>query len=132
MGIIKSSHDQSLYVSGPKDLNGKGKQQKKLKSKFEAPKPKVKNQQHEEPSNSKKNKNKGHHGKEKVKCLYRGKRFHPKHACMKKKLDEATSILGKNHINIPEIFRRRDQQDREPQHEKGHASWKSLRSPNNY
>ena len=40
---------------------------------------------------------------------------------MKKNLDEATSLLERNHINIPEIFQRRDQQDREPQHERGHA-----------
>ena len=40
---------------------------------------------------------------------------------MKKKLDEATSILERNHINLQERFRRRDQQDREPQHERGHA-----------
>ena len=26
MGIIRSSHDQALYASGPKYLNGKGKQ----------------------------------------------------------------------------------------------------------
>ena len=41
MGIIRSSRDQALYVSGPKDLKGKGKQQKNLKNKFKAPKPKV-------------------------------------------------------------------------------------------
>ena len=40
---------------------------------------------------------------------------------MKKKLDEATSFLERNHINLLEIFQRRDQQDREPQHERGHA-----------
>ena len=40
---------------------------------------------------------------------------------MKKKLDEATSLLERNHINLLESFQRRDQQDREPQHEKGHA-----------
>ena len=40
---------------------------------------------------------------------------------MKKKLDEATYLLEINHINLPESFRRRDQQDREPQHERGHA-----------
>ena len=40
---------------------------------------------------------------------------------MKKNLDEATSLLERNHINLPESFWRRDQQDREPQHEKGHA-----------
>ena len=40
---------------------------------------------------------------------------------MKKKLDEITSLFERNHINILESFRRRDQQDREPQHEKGHA-----------
>ena len=40
---------------------------------------------------------------------------------MKKKLDESISLLDKNHINLLEIFRRRDQQDREPQHERGHA-----------
>ena len=40
---------------------------------------------------------------------------------MKKKLDEATSLLERNHINLLESFRRRDHQDREPQDEKGHA-----------
>ena len=41
MGIIISSHDQALHVSGPKDLKGKGKQQKNPKTKFKAPKPKA-------------------------------------------------------------------------------------------
>ena len=40
---------------------------------------------------------------------------------MKKNLDEATPLLERNHINLLESFRRRDHQDREPQHEKGHA-----------
>ena len=40
---------------------------------------------------------------------------------MKNKLDEDTSLLEKNHINLLESFRRRDQQDREQQHERGHA-----------
>ena len=31
MGIIRSSHDQALHVSRPKDLKGKGKQQKNKK-----------------------------------------------------------------------------------------------------
>ena len=39
---------------------------------------------------------------------------------MKKKLDEATSLLEKNRINLSKSFRRRDQQDQEPQHERGH------------
>ena len=55
------------------------------------------------------------------KCSYCRKGFHPKHAYMKNKLDESTSLLERNHINLPEIFWRRDQQDREPHHEKGHA-----------
>ena len=121
MGIIRPSRDQALHVSGPKDLKGKGKHQKKPKTKFKAPKPKVEKQSHEEPFNSKKNKSKGHHGKENVKCSYYRKGFHPEHACMKNKLDEATSLLERNHINFLEIFWRRYQQDREPQHEKGHA-----------
>ena len=121
MGIIRSSHDQALHFSGPKDLKGKGKQQKNPKTKFDAPKPRVENQQHDESFASSKKKGKGHHGKEKVKCSYCGKGFHPEHGCIKKKLDEATSLLEKNHINLPEIFWRRDQQDREPHHEKGHA-----------
>ena len=40
---------------------------------------------------------------------------------MKKKLDEATSRLERNCINLSEKFRRRDQQDREPQPERSHA-----------
>ena len=71
-------------------MKGEGKQQKNPKTKFKAPKPKFENQQHEESSDSKKNKGRGHHGKEKVKCSYNGKGFHPEHACMKTKLDEAT------------------------------------------
>ena len=102
-------------------MKGKGKQQKNPKTKFKAPKPKVENQQHDESSGSKKNKGKGNHGKEKFNCSYCGKGFHPKHARMKKKLDEATSLLDKNHINLLERFQRKDQQDREPQHERGHA-----------
>ena len=61
MGIIRSSRDQALYVSGPKYLKGKGKQQKNPKTKFEAHKLKYENQQDEEPSSSKRNKRKGHH-----------------------------------------------------------------------
>ena len=87
MGIIISSRDQALDVSGPKYMKGKGKQQKNPNTKFEAPNPKVENQQHEESSGSKKNKGKGHNGKEKVKRSYCKKGFHPKNACMKKKLD---------------------------------------------
>ena len=45
---------------------------------------------------------------------------------MKKKLDEATSLLEKNRINLSERFRRRDQQDQEPQHERGHALMEST------
>ena len=43
---------------------------------------------------------------------------------MKKNIDEATSLLERNHINLQERFWRRDHQDREPQHEKGHALMK--------
>ena len=93
MGIIRSSRDQALHVVGPKDLKGKGKQQKNPKTKFEAHKPKVQNQQHDESSGSKKNKGKGHHGKEKFKCSYCGKGFHPEHACMKKKTVHPSSRL---------------------------------------
>ena len=119
MGIIRSSKYQALFASGPKDLKGKG--NKNQKSKFEAPNPKENIQQQEESLSSKKHKNKGNHGKEKDKCSYCGKGFQSEHACMKKKLDEATSLLEKNHIYILERFHRRDQQDWEPQHERGHA-----------
>ena len=104
MGIIRYSYDQALHVSWPKDMNGKGKQQKNPKTKFDAPKPRVENQQHDESFGSKKNKGKGNHGKEKVKCSYCGKGFHLENDCMKKKLDEATSLLERNHINILERF----------------------------
>ena len=119
MGIIRSSCDQALFASGPKDLKGKGKQQKNPKTIFEAPKPEVQNQQQEEPSGSKKLKKKGHHGKENVKCSYCGKGFHLEHPCMKKKLDEATSLLERNNINFLESFWRKENQDREYQHERG-------------
>ena len=125
MGIIKSSKYQALFASRPKDSKGKGKK-KNQKDKFDAPKPKENNQQQEESSGSKKHKNKGNQGKEKVKRSYCGKGFHPKHACMKNKLDEATSLLERNNINISEIFRRKENQDREYQHERGHVLMEST------
>ena len=111
MGIIRSSHNQALHVSGPKDTKGKGKQHKNQKTKFDTPKPRFENQQHDESFGSRKNKGKEHNGKEKVMCSYCGKGFHPKHACMKKNLDEATSLLERNHINLLESFWRRDHLD---------------------
>ena len=76
MGIIKSSKDQALFASSPKDTKGTG-NQKNQKTNFDAPKWKEKNQQQYEPSLSNKNKNKGNQNKEKVRCSYCGKGFHP-------------------------------------------------------
>ena len=45
---------------------------------------------------------------------------------MKKKLDEATSILERNHTILLKIFWRRDQQYQEPQHERGHSLMEST------
>ena len=91
------------------------------KTKFDAPKPKEKNQQKDEPFGSKKNKNKGNQGKEKVKCSYCGKVFHPEHACMKKNINEMTLLLERNNINLPESVRKRDNQYRDTQQERGYA-----------
>ena len=99
-----------MFDSGSKDSKGKGKQ-KNPKDKFDAPKPKEMNQQQEESSRSKKHKNKGNQGKEKVKCSYCGKGFHPKHAYMKKKLDEMNCLLEINNINIPKSVQRKYNQD---------------------
>ena len=107
MGIIRSSKYQSLFSSRPKDPKGKG-NQKNQKAKFDAPNPKEKNQQQEESFGSKKHKNKGNQGKEKVKCSFCGKEFHPKHSFMKKNLNEMTSLLERNNINLPESVRKRD------------------------
>ena len=75
MGIIISSCDQALHVSGPKDLKGKGKQQKNQKIKFDAPNPRVENQQHDESSGSRKNEGKGTMGKKKSGVLTAGRFF---------------------------------------------------------
>ena len=45
---------------------------------------------------------------------------------MKKKFDESTSLLERNHINLLESFQRRDHQYWEPQHEKVHALMEST------
>ena len=129
MGIIRSSCDQSLHVSRTKDLKGKGMQQKNPKTKFEAPKPKFENRQHDESSSSKKNKGKGHHGKEKVKCSYYRKGFHHEHACIKKKLDEATSLLEINHTNILERFQRYISKIGNHNMKEVMPSWQALQSP---
>ena len=112
MVIIKSSKDQALFVSGPKSMNGKGKK-KNQKTKFDAPKPKEKKQQQDDHFGSKKNKNKGNQGKEKVKCSYCGKGFHPEHSCLKKNLDEMTLLLERNNINLADSVRKRDNHDRD-------------------
>ena len=128
MGIIRSSKDQPLFASGPKDSKGKGKQ-KNQKDKFDALKPKEKNQQQEESFGSKKHKNKGNQGKEKVKCSYCGKGFHPKHFYMKNKLDELISLLDENNINIPENIQKKDNKDWDSSKKEIMLSWKAPRSP---
>ena len=45
---------------------------------------------------------------------------------MKKKLNEATSLLERNNINLSEIFQTKENQDREYQHERGHALMEST------
>ena len=45
---------------------------------------------------------------------------------MKNKIDESTSLLEKNHINLSKIFQRRDQQDHEPKHERSHPLMEST------
>ena len=40
---------------------------------------------------------------------------------MKKNIDEATSLLEINNINLSKIFWRKENQDQEYQHERGHA-----------
>ena len=128
MGIIISSKYQALFALGPKYPKGKGKK-KNQKAKFDAPNPKEKKQQQEESSGSKKHKNKGNQGKEKVKCSYYGKGFHPEHACMKKNLDEMTSLLERNNINLQESVWKRDNNDRDTQQERGHSLMASTSKP---
>ena len=76
------------------------------------------------------NKGKGHNGKEKFKCSYCGKGFQPEHACMKNNIDEITSLLERNNINIPESVRKRDNQDQDTQQEKRHSLMASTSKPN--
>ena len=45
---------------------------------------------------------------------------------MKNKLDEATSLLERNNINLWESFLRKENQDQEYQHERGHALMEST------
>ena len=45
---------------------------------------------------------------------------------MKKNLDEATSLLERNNINLSESFWRKENQDQEYQHERGHALMEST------
>ena len=48
---------------------------------------------------------------------------------MKKKLDDMNSLLKRNNINLPEKIQRRDNQDRDPQQERGHALMESTSKP---
>ena len=73
--------------------------------------------------------NKGNQGKEKVKCSYYEKGFHPKHACMNKKLDKMTILLERNNINLLESVRKRDNHDRDIQPERGHALMATVSNP---
>ena len=89
----------------------------------------LKTQQDDESFGSRKNKGKGHHGKEKVKCSYCTKGFHPEHACMKNKLDEVSLLLKRNNINLSKSVRKRDNRDRDIQQERGHALMESTSNP---
>ena len=51
--------------------------------------------------------------------------------CRKNKIDDMTSLLERNNINLPENLRRRDNQDWDPQQERGHALMEGTSKPTN-
>ena len=75
MGSMRSSKDQALFAGEPKATNTKGKKKQKEKTNFDPPKHKEKTKQPDEPSGLKKEKQRG---KEKTKCSYCCRGFHPK------------------------------------------------------
>ena len=48
---------------------------------------------------------------------------------MKKNLDEMTSLLERNNINLPESVRKRDNQDRDIQQVRGHSLMERTLKP---
>ena len=80
----------------------------------------------DEPLGSRKNMQKG---KEKIKCSYCGRGFHPESSCMKRTNYQRALLLEKNNITLPEGVRKKDNQDRNNQPERGHALMANVLNP---
>ena len=93
MGVINTSKDQALLVTDSSKAREKGKSKKKeLKAAYSKPKPN--HQSSEGAFGSKKKKF------EKKICPYCEKGYHLEEHCMRKKLDEMSSLLKKYNISL--------------------------------
>ena len=103
MGTIKPRNYQDL-TSGVSNASKGKKKSKDLKQpeKRKQDKPKT----IDGGSNPCKDKEKKN--KEKTKCTYCHKQWHPKSACMKKTIDMMAQLLEKNNIPVPEGARKKD------------------------
>ena len=95
IGVIKTSKDQSLLVSDSSKVQAKGKSKKK-EPKVADSKHKPNQQTFEGASGFKKKKK-----FEKKLCPYCEKRYHLEDHCMRKELDEMTTLLKQHNISPP-------------------------------
>ena len=116
---------KTCFLEDPKLRMQKGIKIKE-KKKFDPPKQKEKYRQLDEPSGSRKNKQKG---KENIRCSYYGRGFHPESSCMKRTIYQMDLLLEKDNINLLEGARKKDNQDRNNQPERGHALMENVLKP---
>ena len=88
MGVIKTSKDQALLVTDSSKAQAKGKSKKK-EPKAAGSKPKQNQQTSKGASGSKKN----NKFKNKM-CPYCMRGFHPENSCLKKQVNQLTSLLN--------------------------------------
>ena len=120
MGVIQTSKNQTLFVINSNNVQARGKHKGK-ETKNTDSKPKENQESLDGASGSKKKKN-----FEKTRCPYCMRGFHPESQCMKKTIDQLSTLLKKKNIDIPQRLKNFDVGRPIEDHERCHALKASL------
>jgi hypothetical protein len=104
MGSIKGSRDHSLAANEASKTNSKD--QKKGKGKN----PEARKEKFSKPTDESSSDHKGKKKKERSKCSYCQKGYHPEDSCMMKTIDEMAKMLQQNNLMVPANARNKDEE----------------------
>ena len=120
MGVIHTSKNQALLVTNSNNAQERGKNKGKDPKSTDS-KPKENHKSSERASGSKRKKK-----FEKTKCPYCMRGFYPKIQCMKKTINQRSTLLEHNNISLPQGANKYDVGQPTEDHERCHALKEGL------